>query len=343
MFLSEYKSRGSYGCIIKPGLNCYDPEKNSVSKLFSDKNEWISEKESNELIKSIDKNNNFTIKMLNSCKIESNYINKNVKGIQECTLIRYSEPIYQIIYEDGGYDLRYLFYHDYIYVKYPEITINKFFKKFLNIFEGVLLLSSNNLCHRDIKLDNILFNGEKISLIDFGLMVKSDKVYDDEELRMYLNNNIYYYPNDLKLYSLLKLDIKSFKYDLKLNSRELDRLIYRYLSINREKMDKDNLKILTDFIKLLEEKSNEYLNYFKETYVKAGNSIDLQKFQKVDIYSLGLVLLELLISISVFYGNKYKIDINLIDLIYKMMNPDPYKRINIEDAVESYRQIINDY
>ena len=111
-FTSKYIESGTYGCVIKPGYNCENnnfPLNKTVSKLFSDKEEWIYEIMQNKKINEIDKSNIFTVKMISNCEISQNYITKNVKNIDRCSIIYEDDKIYQIVYEDGGYDLRHLF------------------------------------------------------------------------------------------------------------------------------------------------------------------------------------------------------------------------------------------
>lgn len=173
-YSSKFIASGSYGCAIRPGYNCNnnDTQAKTVSKLFSSKTEWEYEIEQNNLIRELDNNNKFTIKMISSCKIDKHYIKNNVKNIDECEIIDEEPVIYQIVYEDGGKDLRYLFTDNELLVYYPHIDIKEFLKKMLNIFEGLKQLEAKGITHRDIKLDNLLYDGNKITLIDFGLALK---------------------------------------------------------------------------------------------------------------------------------------------------------------------------
>ena len=49
------------------------------------------------------------------------------------------------------------------------------------IFEGLVTLLNNNLVHHDIKEPNILYNGEKMVLIDWGLSMNLDKISQPED------------------------------------------------------------------------------------------------------------------------------------------------------------------
>ena len=55
----------------------------------------------------------------------------------------------------------------------PEIQI---FQIFYQLVQGIFFLHSNGICHRDIKLDNILFiDNTHLKLLDFSLAEKFNK------------------------------------------------------------------------------------------------------------------------------------------------------------------------
>ena len=75
------------------------------------------------------------------------------------------------------------------------------------------------------------------------------------------------------------------------------------------------------------------MKYYKE-------NIDLKKFEKVDVYLLGVVLLELLSYIAI-YIPKFEIKSEFFELVSKMIEINPYKRIDRRSASDLYRQIID--
>lgn len=337
-FTSKYIESGTYGCVIKPGYNCENnnfPLNKTVSKLFSDKEEWIYEIMQNKKINEIDKSNIFTVKMISNCEISQNYITKNVKNIDRCSIIYEDDKIYQIVYEDGGYDLRHLFIKNHIFERYPNFNIKDFLIKLTNIFDGLYKIELLGLSHRDIKIDNLLFNGDKISLIDFGLMIEKNKIFDYKKLYMYSDSNIYYYPNELKLYATKKLNY-NFN-NLTLYSSNLIYMLEQFI-INNKKSNSNELYLskIRKIIDKIKKDSIQYLNFFKKT----KQEIDLKRFEKVDVYLLGVVLIEILLYIMIYIPN-FIIKEELFDLVLQMLEIDPYKRISMKDAKDLYRQIIN--
>ena len=64
--MSEYISKGTYGCVIKPNINCNGTfgNDNTISKFFFDKDDYLIEKKIQQKINKIDKKQKFTIKMI---------------------------------------------------------------------------------------------------------------------------------------------------------------------------------------------------------------------------------------------------------------------------------------
>jgi len=272
--------------------------------------------------------------MLNSCEISKKYINNNVKNISKCSIIEYDEKIYQIVYEDGGYDLRELFSYNELFERFPDFNIRDFLLKLRNIFDGLYKIELLGLCHRDIKLDNLLFNGDKISLIDFGLMIEKSKLFDYKKLHMYTDSNIYYYPDELKLYAIKKLNY-NFN-NITLYSSNLIYMLEQFITNNKK--SNSNQLYLTKIRKIIDKikkNSLQYLNFFKKT----KQEFDLKRFEKVDVY-LWVVLIEIILYITIYIPN-FIIKEELFDLVSQMLEIDPYKRISMKDAKDLYRQIIN--
>ena len=66
--------------------------------------------------------------------------------------------------------------YDYIYYKGDGLGELKGKLIFSKIIEGITCCHENNICHRDIKLENIIIlNDKKIKLIDFGFAIKCNR------------------------------------------------------------------------------------------------------------------------------------------------------------------------
>ena len=325
--MSKFIASGTYGCVIKPSLNCKDNDnkiKNeTVAKLFSSKSEWEYEIKENNLISDIDKDHKFTVEMLNSCPISIDYINNNVANINNCSIINNKQEIYQIIYKDGGNNLRNLFTNP------QDLNINDFLKKFGIIFDGLYEINMKGLCHRDIKLENLLFDGNKVTLIDFGLMEEKTKLYTYNNLLLYVNNDIYYYPSEMRLYAALKLN-KSIDVN-KLNSIKFVNFLENY-SIQKS----DYSEIIKNMLNKMKEDTYKFADEIKKI-----KSLDEIKFQNIDVYLLGIALFEIVFSLII---NNLLTDLKkeLLELIERMIEINPYNRITIKEAKDIYKDIYKD-
>jgi len=339
--ISNYKSKligkGSYGCVISPAFNCENNKiiDKTVAKLFSNKDHYDDELEKYRIVEGIDKLNKFTIKMVSNCDIDPILIEKEVDKIYKCEKIKDKFKIYQIIYEYGGIDLRELFRH------YNVTNIIKILIGFIEILKGIKLLLKENYIHCDIKLDNILFDGEKLSLIDFGLLEKTSNIFQFRNLLTFKNNNIYYYPNEEKLIALYKLEKSKLKSDgLILNSIVFLKIVKEFLNLNEYRFKQypsylNEILALNEFIKI---KTKVVLNKFK------NNEIDESDFEtiarKIDIYHLGITIYQVILFI--IGSNSLEVEqipLDIFKIIGKMLDPDPITRIDIDNAIEEYSKL----
>lgn len=345
MFNSKYIGHGSYGCTARPAFECTKNEnkelvKHTITKLFSDKNVYDDEIKLHLKIAKIDKKNKFTIKLISACEIDKKFITENIENIEKCKIIKYEDNIYQIIYEDGGIDL-----FDYFKRSHDNFDSYEFLKKFIPVFAGIKLLIKNHLCHSDIRLDNILFNGEKIFLIDFGLLLNFNEILSSR-IGALKYKPIYFFPNELRLYLIKGDKTNDFFDNNKLNSDEL-------------------LEIIDEHMYDIEYLYDEYTEYFKQIdelniYIQQKSIINQEQFdknkfkknkyttsklfgEKLDIYQLGIVLYEIVLSIIYLYDKSQvtKIPIDIFKIIKMMLEPDVNLRIDIDTLIKYYSQLFN--
>jgi serine/threonine protein kinase len=351
--MSKYIASGTYGCVIKPNLNCNGTfgKSNTISKFFFDEIDYINEKNIHKKIENIDKKHEFTIKMVSSCKISlTPEIKKKINKLNLCDLK--TDEIHQIIYEYGGYDLD-------IFFNKQSINFNKFnfyifLQKFFNIFYGLSKLNKNDLIHFDIKINNILYNinKEKFHIIDFGLLISKSKLYTNHIVNSFKNNQHAFYPNDFNIISYINNGIfyKNLN-EYKLNSDlfilfindEIDIIKNNYKFNNNDPYLKEILDIY-NYFKIDMFKNFDY-KFFEKIFIK---KIDINKLckdiaGKLDVYMIGLALYEITIIIfTKFYNNPSikKIPIELFSLIKKMLILNPCKRISIHKAKTEYKAIM---
>lgn len=353
MAKSNYIGSGSYGCAIKPGFSCSSTNEvvdKSISKLFSEEMAYKEEVEISKKIALLDKDNKFTLKMISNCQITPTYINANVTDINNCKIIENKAKIYQIVYEYGGMDLLKLFIQSHIISAHPNLNIYDFFKKITEILKGLEILSKNGLAHRDIKMDNILYNGEKIILIDFGLLSTIEDVYKGNNLVLYyeVDNKSFHYPNEIVLFSglLLKKELSDTQTPLIHSFLNLVAIFIKSYK-NKFNQNPEYLKEIERLNSYLFAKSTAYYSYFKATYNKETtplfdmNELTLNIAKKFDIYQIGIVIYQLIITmITIYNPNEIKkIPLAIFQLLREMLEPNPLERIGITEAISKYSKL----
>ncbi len=351
MAKSDYIGSGSYGCAIKPGFSCSSNNEiveNSISKLFSEEIAYQEEVNISKKVALLDKDNKFTLKMISNCQITPAYINTNVANISKCKITENKPKIYQIVYEYGGMDLQKLFIQGHITTAYPNLNIYQFLKSLLEVLKGLELLLKNGFVHRDIKMDNILYNGNKIILIDFGLLTTVEEVFKGTNLELYYENDPFYYPNEIFLFSALLLKKEIADTNIPYIHKFL-KLVANFMAFDKNKFSKnpEYLKEIERLNKYLFAKSKAYNSYFKETYNKDTihlfdmNEITLSVSKKIDVYQIGIVIYELVITmITIYNPNEIKkIPLGIFQLLREMLEPNPFERIDITQAINKYSRL----
>lgn len=366
--MSKYIGKGSYGCIIKPSLKCDKTfgDKNEISKFFFDYKEYNDENNLHNIITNIDKKNKFTIKKISNCKLFLDYdIIRKIENFYSCNI--YDKYIYQIIYEYGGIDLEKLLIND----KFKSIDLYDFFQRFSNIFEGISILDENDLVHFDLKLNNILYDLEKnkFVIIDFGLMKKKSKLYSYNLIDLFSENQHPFYPNEINILNIIINKSDDKKLNSMLYYEHFQILIKKLQKIYHNSHDKFFVNYLKTFEKISYQFENEIKNNFKSMlslfkifFKKFSNvkfySENIHNNQindilneicndiksKIDVYMLGIVLLEIIINIFIYSNmNKTikKIPIELLYLIQKMISFNPCNRPTIQEATLKFKEIMN--
>jgi len=334
---SNFIAEGKYGCVINPSFDCKNKKKiinNTVAKLFNNKINYHNELDIYNKIKEIDKNNLFTVEKIDNCKINKEFINSNVNNFDKCSLIK-NKVNYQIIYKYGGINL-----FDYI-IKNKTIDVKLLFKNFNEIIKGLLLLDKNNIIHNDIKLNNILFDNNKLFLIDFGLAIFTNNLFNNSNLIQKLDLEHLHMPLDLKLYALSKF--KLLKNKIKLNTLlfidYINKLINSYLIYF-----KTNPKYYNEIIKLnllIQKKTNSFYSFVIKTSFDKLEHLYINIRNKGDIYQLGLSVYRIIILIIIKHPNETnKIPLSIFELLKKMIEPNPLKRIDIRKLASNYKKYL---
>jgi serine/threonine protein kinase len=332
----KYLGRGTAGCIFRPHLKCTDVsnKKNSVGKVFNDDDDYENELQMARIMARIDPKGDFSIPIIANC--EGIHYYRHNDEVSKCKLInntKQSADYKQIIYKYGGTSLQ-----D-IMTKQPG-TIPRFIKLFMRlepILEGLKKFNSRspnapNVVHFDIKPHNLLSLRSKLYLIDFGLLSTHEEVYSKYTTHI-LASDYPWYPPEFKVYLFPSSS----------SHKDFDKLFNR-VQDNFMKVEPYIAHAITTVLKM--NVKQELQAFYND---KVPKKEYIQSFaNKVDIYSLGIVLLQLYVW-SGYHKKKYsersrpsKYSIardQITELIKGMIAFDPRKRLTIDQVLAQHKRI----
>ena len=353
---SDLFFKGSSGCIFRPNIPCAKSKKKrskkKITKLFLKKNK---EYQIGLDIKKIPGYKKWTILWEETCMSpEYGDLLKNTditgclksQNINPSTLpLHHTFTLYQGAY--GGLTL-YNYSNKIIkasHFKGKKAFLKiflKFFKLLGNIFHGLCQLNKHKICHHDININNILIKGNESYIIDYDISLKINKSLNQNDFlkdRMILEYDNYriYEPYSyeyiyfiLENGNILKEQENIALYQPRYNYYEMYEPIHHKLF----NTDTDNLRF-----ELLEDK-----------LLKVNKPNLEELIDKLDVYSLGMLILSLFIGLS----EKYEIDIETIIKLFKLIELKPYMdlikdmiafdyrdRIYIHEAYERYKNLIS--
>ena len=286
---------GSSTCVFSPSIPC--SKKNSVDKnkitkiMYSSKSKesYDKEKETNNMIKNINNYKKWAVIFSEYCKApEYNILTSyDKKGLKECTykginLSDFNKNSYMLTGINGGNTFVHYFKENFSTINYGKSLNNNFItlmKMMRPLFVGLCALNKNKICHNDIKYNNIVYKTKKegFRYIDFGL--SSGFKYKDNFKKRSIKEF-----NTSRLYIFYPLEYIYFYVSSKL------------LHIEKFKQRKNN-DIINNIYRIF---NLDFNNIKKETIHRIRNKqIDENKMiEKIDIYSLGILLPLLFIQYS---------------------------------------------
>ena len=269
----KYIAEGTYGCVFgNPPLKCEDEDKRTsedlVSKLM-DRDSAFEEIKEGLKWNAVDPKQEFSLTPSKKCIID----NENIKlsnGLYKCD-VHYKNSLnsrFLVFYKNGGPDLQKL---NPLSTNYENI-----FSGFQNLFDGLAIAHKNNLVHTDIKPPNILsgVNADHLRFIDFGLSFETKHIESIDE--MYSNNETFYpyWPFELGCF-FKNGELRSEAY-----------VHTRYRAFNQ----RFNAQIIkAGLTKFMIPYKTLYDIYEKTNFHDFKNV-----FEKVDVYSMGITLIDLL-------------------------------------------------
>jgi serine/threonine protein kinase len=179
MHLSNVVGQGSYGCVHKPSLKCrYYPEtkQRDTRKLSKTilRDEAKDELEQYKLVDKADPHAEFHLGVPEECDIANNVY--NTSSLRKCgkfgtEVLKNMSDYELLIMNDGGDNLK--VYSEKVQT-WPKSAVStkkcqSFLVETLRLFRGLDLFQKHGVLLNDIKPQNIVFDGTRLSFIDFGM------------------------------------------------------------------------------------------------------------------------------------------------------------------------------
>ena len=303
--MSNHKviGEGSYGCTHRPSLPCEDLNlspafyKDKVSKVMNKKSA-DEEMEQYEVFDRINDNkkNNYILEKPTLCYVNKNYI----RDIENCSRLNHNmdiDDLKLLIMKDGGDDIK----------KFVNIVRNNkhsvakeklkvFWLDAINLLKGVQFLLSNNICHHDIKPQNIVYNpllqNHKNKFIDFSLTENITKLIRNCQNNTY-RFGMQYFNFPVESLFTNKNDFDTIRRKVS-NYNDIETFDLAEKIIKNEDLlyFRDNLVQYPDIIDEIIIEYGEFLDEINDVYVDVNFDIFITMyFNKFDVYGLGLSLL----------------------------------------------------
>lgn len=313
---------GNYGCVFRPHVKCSNAKKkhpNAVGKVFIDETEFDNELRITEVVKAMDPDGRFTLPLLNSCRVGTFYKKDKAEKCGLLTKKSIDVNVPQLIYKDGGKSLKDMLKTKGSVAKFAQIVVG-----FKEVLYGMKKLIQSGYVHQDIKPHNLMFKNDKVYLIDFGIMTPMNKVYVNDN-KYVLGYDYPYYPPEYKLYV----------YNRSVNTFYTK--VMRNFNFNFEISGKH-----TDMIQAIESLG---IDTKKELLDLFANKKGSRQVNKIDIYSLGFVLLEVYVWSGLhqktFKNNTLtkRLKTSYESFIRGMIHLNVHERFDIDQALAEYMTV----
>ena len=354
---SNVVGEGTYGCVHKPPLNCEGeniPTPNKVTKLMKD-SEAKKELKEYQIMKKVDPNDKYYLGTPKSCKVDINAYNK--LSADKCRRLKSKDRLIidhlskytLLVMEDGGDNLE-----DYSKKAAGNSSLNsleRFWLEAHRAFMGVKAFLDHGVIHHDLKPHNIVYDGERVNFIDFGLMKKKRVVVKEAAKSGY--------------------GLSQFHWSFPLECKFLDRDTYDRYANSSEKEKHDYIKnianslkggdyvgtaeVIQNFLYYATNKTGSVLNqekvtgkilrHFGETMLHvitpgdaAYDKLVDKCLDTIDVYGLGLGLLNVVKNTHKLMNIKLTDDLS--NLFLDMTDANVMERIYIDTAIERYERIL---
>jgi hypothetical protein len=328
----KFIASGTYGCVTTPPVRCVrDPKrtknntyKGTVGKLFDTQHDANEEASVARMINKLDPQGEWTLALVKECTV-SNFTPEDEK--HKCPLFdpKVDRPYPQLIYKNGGDDLNHIvkqaLVEHWSMVKKRNMYVNMC-KALGPIIRGLdKLANAMSYQHADIKPANMLFDGKKLYVVDFGLICATDKIFHRERLYM-LRHHYLYYPPEFKIYALASSTTNMTKHyeDFMKNYSNLGIVLHD--NLHQDYADLWN--------KLKAGSKTMTQNRLGELFDKNGIAM------KVDVYSVGMTFLELHLKLV---EKDNALTAKSFQLFKKMAVIDCFERLTWKGVWQEYKRM----
>jgi len=363
--MSEYSkliNTGSSGCIFYPRLPCEKEkqkgkdnkkknkkEKQQITKVIVREDKHDKEYEINNLISKIPNHREWTILWTDKCKSHSykemahfSEINKCLSPFEKTKRIPEQQKFTMLQGDYGGIDISShtkkfsaeVFRNEQLFSEHFLMI----FRELGPIFLGIVELAKKQICHHDITSRNIVHDGKKFLLIDYGLSRK----YNNKDF--FIKRMINEFNND-RIYEAYPFEYIYYPLDDKELYVEQGEIALKYFRREYEKIYKPIHELI--FNRNCDELRFEHLEDM--LHGKKPKLSDI--ISKIDVYSLGMLPLIIIIDMA----NELLIDSKIINqlfnsprlskhmkLLYDMTEYHCKKRISASESYTRYKNLIKE-
>ena len=321
-------SKGAYGCVFSPSLDCNGKEgvKSLISKIqvndLTARNEILI----GQKLKRIPNFKKYFSPVIESCPINVGQI--KTEGVDDCTIITKNEAAkfvnMKIPFVKGMPLITYMSEN-----KNNSLIFSSFTNSYIYLLNAIKLLIEQQIVHFDLKGLNIVYNTDNNHpiLIDFGQSIPVDIVRTKKNYYDYF----YVYAPD---YYIWAPEIHLINY---------------LIHVNNEPSNEDLVEIVDEIIKyipvskwlspeFLKNYQKELLKTFKMFINKREALIEkLFLFNKTwDNYSLSILYLRF---ITILFSPNNELNhntflINLTEVLLQNIHPDPSKRMTVDQTLQ---------
>jgi serine/threonine protein kinase len=332
--VSEKKKKwvesGSESCIYHPSIPCSEKievlkeVKQSVGKVFLEtkdaKREWNIAKQ----LFQIDPKQTYYIYPTTYCKVSTDtfptdscvFLTENTQKLSELKMKHVSNNLME-------YSIK----------KKKRVSTEWFLKNILHTLHGLEKLHQHGYIHNDIKYNNVMVDQDQWKLIDFGISLEQKDYYDlQKNVSLYTDYMIH--PPEIRYYMRYYYLEKEIESPVQFIENEWY-LLHFMISETRQR----NI----DIYKLYFEYStyrDALQRFFKKVKYMSKRKLKKEmtkQVEKVDIYSLGLMLSQIYLYTNIQVNEEAFL---IYSLIQHMIHPNMYERWSLPQCIRYVQQLL---